>query len=554
MMNKHIAKNFGFRKYIPAGIMAVAMAISANSALAEEIKIMDISDGYVTIEGELDREKNGAAVTLLVTNSDIDITNESEWLLSTGDEVSYYGEFTLAADKKYSFKFSLEEPGVYNVYLASKSEGIEKSRIIYTNEELSKGIISDALNAEEADALKAVLENKLSELGVFGFSESDFDDNSAKLLFLSLSDKESITIDEMIELTEKAILLSKINNGTLQSFYDYPDAEFINDGIFRHCTEELTKAVIQRMAKEKTEDLYGFDLLLKKSTIVELANTKDGAGALKDALNEYKGELNIDKEITTDLCDFLIKSPEFSDFDDVADAIKKYKKQINNNTGGGGGGGGGGGNAVVNSLVPQIPTVTNDDKESQKPAEINVFEDIENVAWAHDAITRLYKDKVINGKEEGKFFPQDNVTRAEFAKILMLAFDVKLVDSEIPFTDVSENDWSYPYIRSAYLAGITKGTDSTTFGKDKNITRQDLCVMVYRLLLTAKPELKEAETVLDFNDADAIADYAKEAVKFMKKNSIISGDENKNFNPNNFATRAESVKIIYNAMLFYENN
>jgi len=59
---------------------------------------------------------------------------------------------------------------------------------------------------------------------------------------------------------------------------------------------------------------------------------------------------------------------------------------------------------------------------------------------------------------------------------------------------------------------------------------------------------------LDFNDADAIADYAKEAVKFMKKNSIISGDENKNFNPNNFATRAESVKIIYNAMLFYENN
>ena len=57
--------------------------------------------------------------------------------------------------------------------------------------------------------------------------------------------------------------------------------------------------------------------------------------------------------------------------------------------------GGGGSNAVVNSLVPQIPTVTNDNKETQKPAEINAFDDIENVAWAHDAIIRLYKDKVI---------------------------------------------------------------------------------------------------------------------------------------------------------------
>ena len=143
------------------------------------------------------------------------------------------------------------------------------------------------------------------------------------------------------------------------------------------------------------------------------------------------------------------------------------------------------------------------------------FDDIENVSWANEAILRLYKDKVLNGKSENKFCPFDNVTRAEFAKMLMLAFDVNLVDENFPFTDVSQDEWCYPYVRSAYLVGVAKGIDDVTFGKERNITRQDLCTILYRI----KNEAVSEE--LTFTDGNQIADYAVSAVKYMNEKKIV---------------------------------
>ncbi len=552
MMYKH--KKFKFRKTVFAGAMAASFLVTGVSGFAEEIKSRNISDGFVTIEGELIRGADNAPVTLLVTSSDIDFLDETAWLSIDGDDVAYYKEASLTSDKTYSFKFKLEEPGIYNVYIASKSSGVEKSQIIYIDEEMNDALISAMLEAMDAEILKSIVAENLKNLGVFAFEGDAFDSDAAELLFDAIKDEDNLKADDVVLLIEKAILSAEINNDKLKSFYDYPKMTFLDDKIFDYCTEDLAEDVADAMSKSGISSLSDFDEAIVKATVLELANTNDGVLPLKEALKAYKDELLIEKTITTSMCESLIEASDYSDYDELAEAIEDYKEASSSGGGGGSGSGGGSKNKVdIGSIANALPA-GNSQGNNVVPAEISPFDDIDSVPWAKEAIMKLYKDKVINGKTENLFYPQDNVTRAEFVKILMLAFDVKLVDEECPFVDVSENEWSYQYIKTAYLAGVVNGIDDVTFGKNMNITRQDLCTMVYRLLKTGNPEFEALDINSSFNDAEEISAYAKEAVGFMQKNGIISGDDNKNFNPKSPATRAEAVKIVYNAMNLYEKN
>lgn len=550
-------KKSGFMNMIFAGAMAATFVAAGVSALAEEIKSQRVSDGFVTIEGELNRESGDAPVTLLVTSSDIDFTNETAWLTMNGDEIAYYKETTLQDDKTYKFNFKLTEPGIYNVYLASKNSGIEKSQIVYIDGEMNSALMEAITEITDAETLEFVLAEHLKDFGVFAFESSDVDEEVAEILIKSLENKEDVKTDEITLLIEKAILASKINKAKLDSFYDYPQMSLLDDEIFEYCTEEIAEDVAKNMRKNKISDDKEFDEALLKSTVVEIANTKDGVLALKEVLKAYKDELDIDKTITTDMCESLIKESDFSDFEELYEKIDKYKKPTTSGGGGGSGSSGGGSNKPsvnLGNIANVIPTTVNNSQITEKPEEILPFDDLENVLWAKDAITRLYKDKVINGKSEKLFYPMDNVTRAEFAKILMLAFDVNLVDDECPFVDVLPDEWSYQYVKTAYLAGVVNGIDEVTFGKNMNITREDLCTMVYRLILTGKPELSSLTEQSSFKDSSNISEYAEGAVGFMQKNAVINGDDKGNFNPKSPATRAEAVKIVYNAMNLYEKN
>ena len=93
-----------------------------------------------------------------------------------------------------------------------------------------------------------------------------------------------------------------------------------------------------------------------------------------------------------------------------------------------------------------------------------------------------------------------------------MAFELNLIDDEFPFSDVAEKDWFYPYVKSTYLAGIVNGIGDNKFGVGMNITRQDLCVMVYRAILAGNDTLSGDRTKI-FDDEEQISFYAKEAVE-----------------------------------------
>jgi len=98
-------------------------------------------------------------------------------------------------------------------------------------------------------------------------------------------------------------------------------------------------------------------------------------------------------------------------------------------------------------------------------------------------------------------------------------------------------------VKLAASAGIVTGKGDGSFGIGEKITRQDMAVMIAR----AKNLISENTTERFADDAE-ISDYAKMSVYAAKNAGIISGVGDNTFNPQGFATRAETAMVVYNAI------
>ncbi|MCK9479095.1 MAG: S-layer homology domain-containing protein [Firmicutes bacterium] len=209
--------------------------------------------------------------------------------------------------------------------------------------------------------------------------------------------------------------------------------------------------------------------------------------------------------------------------------------------GSGGGSGGGGKQTITSTIVPETPVVT--PEGSYTPA----FKDIEDVPWALEAIAYLKEQNVISGKVEGTFAPNDSVTREEFVKMIVLALGLHNEYIKSAFSDVPPEHWSSTYIQSAIDAELINGIDASNFGLGEKISRQDMSVIIYRAMKKSG-KFAPAEVELVFEDAEDIADYAKEAVESLHSQGIINGISETLFAPRSDLTRAQAAKVIYEAV------
>lgn len=201
-------------------------------------------------------------------------------------------------------------------------------------------------------------------------------------------------------------------------------------------------------------------------------------------------------------------------------------------TGGGSIGGGGGGSTGGSGYTPSTPN------NPTTPSSGETFTDLENHAWAKDAVYTLKNKGIISGISDTEFAPANNIKRGDFILILtrMLGVNNEFTEN---FADVPESAYYYQAIGSAKAAGIAQGSGEN-FMPENSITRQDLITLAYRAFL-AKGYITETTdlTSLDaFADKGDISDYAKTAMASMVKAGIIQGS-NGNVNPKGFATRAE---------------
>ena len=234
----------------------------------------------------------------------------------------------------------------------------------------------------------------------------------------------------------------------------------------------------------------------------------------------------------------------------AASQVGSYVPPVVGGNGGGTGGGGGGGFAGNGYHTGDVPSSRHEglngstqvDATGKETETVN-FSDLETAAWAKDAITALAAEGVIAGKGDGKFHPNDTVTREEFVKIIVEAFEIYNKNAKADFADVAADRWSYGHIASGVHAGIIKGINDTEFNPVGSMSRQDMAVIMHRVAKLLGVSMADNGTAFA-DDAD-IAPYAKEAVNALSGAGIINGTGNDCFSPLSTVTRAQAAKVVY---------
>ncbi len=175
-----------------------------------------------------------------------------------------------------------------------------------------------------------------------------------------------------------------------------------------------------------------------------------------------------------------------------------------------------------------------------------IFSDMKDFAWAKEAITALYDKEIIKGMGDGSFGGGNKVSRADFT-VMLLRLTGDTAEFKDNFDDVLKTDYFYKEIGIAKALGIAGGLGDNKFAPRDNISRQDMAVMIYRIL-KEKGKIQDAENQeLSFNDSGEIKDYAKSAVKALTDAKVINGYEDQTFKPKGNLTRAEAATVIYKA-------
>ena len=242
----------------------------------------------------------------------------------------------------------------------------------------------------------------------------------------------------------------------------------------------------------------------------------------------------------------IIKFRDFEDGPDVENAVKKGVAAFLENTEeqkvGGGGGGGGGSILPPQEIAPVIPPIPVNPPIGNGSTDKG-FKDLAGFEWAEDAINELQEKNIINGMDEEHFEPAGIVTRAQFVKMLVLAFGLDDSEAVTEFADVNDNDWFYPYVAAADQIGLTKG-DGTNFYPNRTLTREEMAVLAYRALEISGIEIPEVNEGTEFADAETISEYATEGIAAMQKAGIINGMGDNLFAPKTMCNRAMAAKVI----------
>lgn len=162
--------------------------------------------------------------------------------------------------------------------------------------------------------------------------------------------------------------------------------------------------------------------------------------------------------------------------------------------------------------------------------------------WAYQYVDELVSTGVINGYEDGTYRPENNVTRAELAKLIVAQFGAS---GEKAYTDVAEADWFHQYVSVSGGYFLSEGE----FRPASQATREEVAYAIY----VAK-KLTPATTQATFTDAANIDASYQQAVASVFASGIITGYPDGSFLPKNNITRAEVATVLSRAIKLNAEN
>lgn len=165
------------------------------------------------------------------------------------------------------------------------------------------------------------------------------------------------------------------------------------------------------------------------------------------------------------------------------------------------------------------------------------FPDVKKDIWYESAITSLYNEGIIAGYEDGKFYPDRPVTRAEAITMIGKALQLDGAKQTTRFKDVAEQHFASGYIMSATKEKIITGFPGNVFKPNIPITRADVAVMLQNAFVL------ETEQTTPFKDV-ADGKYFTKSIQTLKDAQIANGYPDGTYRPYTNITRAEYAVLL----------
>lgn len=501
-----------------------------KSQLISELNGYKASNDEVSIETfinkygkffDIDMEayKDASDKSVIISHIISEDVSTPEKFVSVVSEVMYLALYNSTLNKS---DFVDNYKSILSDDLREKYESVSPDYIGYFNDYLSDKPVStkEMLEGYLAEAIKYAVANEVICEYKLASSKSEYISNSEVLLgidlekgFNGISDYEMLdkilnAYDVVSDIEEFEIIKENINEAiVIQKINESEPAD-----IFSYLDKNIASIRLSDEEKELYDD-----------------NKKDGASIIK-----------------------ALKVGGFEDADTfISVLVEAVKPKKSPSSGGGGGGGGSAPKPIVNTQDKIVVSEEITDKpDSVIDVEENeMFTDLETVSWAKTAINYLASKNIINGRDYGIFAPNDNVSREEFVKMILLALDFELSYEPCGFEDVEEGQWYYPYICSAKKNGIVNGISDTEFGTGKYISRQDMAVILYNAMKVKGMAVVDNRNYKSFDDEAEVSSYATEAVKELFEMGCINGVGDEKFSPKTNSSRAMAAQMIYNVII-----
>lgn len=548
--------------------LVISICLCFCSAVYAEVETVKVSLNSPTITLDGTGFVPGVPLNMVVYAPSFsgDNTNESNIaasvrftceLVPTGEDGSFTLSFNLPeSDTKgrYTYVFKNKYNDYSNSFYYLSKAGIEDICDEFNGEQSDFTGLLETYSDESEKIINIIIDSKY-----YGSDNKIISVISANIIAIRDALNESAgfkTLAEIENTYNEAVMLYEINNASNTEVISLFDANKSTIGITDEEFYEGNKAEIATLfiglRNEQTSTLQSIDKvkeLYAESCFVREFNITENILSMDDFIKENAALLGITKakyeSYTEPTLGAILTGKVASSYETVkslvVDAMTARDNETNNTRPGqtSSKSSGGGGSVFV------APTVSQQTTQQQQTAEPVTFDDLAEASWAKEAIVSLSGKKIVSGKGNGKFAPNDSVLREELVKMVVNTFSIHTEAGDSGFSDVGNSEWYATYIKAAVSKKIVSGIGDGIFGTGRNVTRQDAAVMLYRAAKTMNLTLPEIREYAEFADETLIAGYASEAVKALYKANIINGMENGTFAPENICTRAQVAKMLY---------
>lgn len=183
-----------------------------------------------------------------------------------------------------------------------------------------------------------------------------------------------------------------------------------------------------------------------------------------------------------------------------------------------------------------------------------IFSDLPQNHWAYNAVKFMVERGIITGYPDGTFRPDNPVTRAEFARIMVIALNLPIKVTDTPsFKDVPKEHWAYPYVESAkyYLTGF-RTANGDYFKPSDYAVREDIAVALVKAK-GLQNESVDMNILNNYIDKDQISPNLAKFVAIAVLKGIMVGSPAGNsnqlkFEPQGILTRAQAAMLLFNVI------